>query len=91
MNGKELGAKIKLHREASNKSLQEIADLIGTSKSHVWEMENGKCVNPSLWMVKSMANAFGYTVSGFIGESPNIVNNSGKIRELADRIVKLTY
>lgn len=41
-------------------------------------------------MVKQIANSFGYTVSGFIGETTTMVNNGGKIRELAAQITKLT-
>jgi transcriptional regulator with XRE-family HTH domain len=82
---------MKAHRIAQNMSLQEVADLIGTSKSYVWELEDGRCKNPSLSMVKKIANMFGYTVSAFIGETETIVNNGEKIRELTKEIMKLTY
>ncbi len=86
-----LGEKMKAHRIAQNMSLQEVADIIGTSKSYIWELEDGRCKNPSLWMVKKLANMFGYTVSSFIGETETVVNNGGKIRELTKEILKLTY
>lgn len=91
MDGKQLGERIKTHRTAAGMTLQRVAELVGTTKSHVWEMENGRVPNPSLWMVKGIANAFGYTVSGFIGETATTVNNGGRIRELADEIRKLTH
>lgn len=83
--------KMKAHRIAQNMSLQEVANILGTSKSYVWELEEGRCKNPSLWMTKKLANLYGYTVSAFIGETDAVVNNGGRMRELAKEMIKLTY
>ena len=34
-------------RQKSGQSLQQVADAIGVSKAHVWELEKGRSTNPS--------------------------------------------
>lgn len=40
-------------------SLQEVADRAGITKSHMWEMEQGKAVNPTISTVHGIAKALG--------------------------------
>ncbi len=47
-----LGDKIKELRMKSGESLQDVANAIGASKAHVWEIESGRSSNPSLDMLQ---------------------------------------
>lgn len=49
-------------------SLQDVADRIGASKTHVWELEKGKSENPSLEMLTKLADYFGTSIGALIGE-----------------------
>lgn len=46
-------------RERLNLSLQEVADRAGITKSHMWEIENGRSVNPTIRTVHGLAKALG--------------------------------
>ncbi|MBN4082568.1 helix-turn-helix transcriptional regulator [Mariprofundus ferrooxydans] len=52
-------------------SLQAVADEIKASKAHVWELETGKSENPSLKLLKSLANLYGVPLARLIGEMPD--------------------
>ena len=53
-----LGEKIKELRIAHNESLQQLADEIGISKAHLWELERNNSQNPSLETLKNIAQHF---------------------------------
>lgn len=48
-------------------SLQAVADAIGVSKPHVWELEKGKTKNPSLALVKQLADYYNVTLDYLAG------------------------
>lgn len=50
-------------------SLQAVADATGYSKTHIWEMEQGRCENPSLMLAICLASLFKTTVSEMTGET----------------------
>lgn len=47
------------HRIIQGMSLQEVADRAACTKSHVWEIENGRSRNPTVRMVAGLAAALG--------------------------------
>ena len=47
-----------------------MADAVGASKAHIWELETGKSRNPSLELLKALAEHFEITVAKLIGETP---------------------
>lgn len=55
-------------RIKKNKSLQDVADAIGVSKTHLWELEKGRADNPSLETIKRLADYFSVPISVFVGE-----------------------
>lgn len=55
-------------RFKSRESLQQIADVIGCSKAHVYEIEIGKQDNPSIKYLIAAARHFGVTVNFLIGK-----------------------
>lgn len=42
-----------------NLSLQTVADRAGITKSHMWELEQGRAVNPTIRTVYGLAKALG--------------------------------
>ncbi len=46
-------------RARLNLSLQEVADRAGITKSHMWELEAGRSVNPTVRTVHGLAKALG--------------------------------
>ena len=47
-----------------------VADAVGASKAHVWELETGKSKNPSMELVTKLAEHFGVPVAQLMGEDP---------------------
>lgn len=60
-----LGSKLTTLRLKKGGSLQELADAVGISKAHYWELEKGKSKNPSADLVRRLADHFGVDV-GFL-------------------------
>ena len=56
-------------RQASKASLQTVADAVGVSKAHIWELEKGRTANPSFDLVQKLAKFFGVTPDTLIGAS----------------------
>lgn len=65
-----LASKLKALRLKKNKSLQQVADAVGASKNHIWDLETGKSRNPSIELLTKLAKALGVSVSDLIGENP---------------------
>lgn len=45
-------------RQASGLSLQKAANLIGCTKPHLWDLEQGRAANPSIRILLGMARAY---------------------------------
>lgn len=56
-------------RKAKGQSQQDVADAVGVSKAHIWQLEKGHALNPTLGLVERLAVHFGVSVSDLIGES----------------------
>lgn len=63
-----LAAKLKELRLRRGQSLQQVADSVGVSKAHIWELEKGTSTNPGLDLVKKLAEHFNVTVAFFLNE-----------------------
>ena len=66
----ELHDAVKILRWRNKQSLQEVANAIDSSKSHVWEIELNRQMNPTIDTVKKLARHFKITTSQLIGEKP---------------------
>lgn len=66
-----LGARLARLRLARNETLQEVADAVGVSKAHVWELEKGRTDNPSMALVQRLADHFGFSLASLVGEEPD--------------------
>ncbi|MGR3743027.1 MAG: helix-turn-helix domain-containing protein, partial [Pseudooceanicola nanhaiensis] len=56
-------------REKTGESLQQVADKVGVSKAHVWELEKGRSKNPSYDLVRKLAAHFGVSVDVLNGDA----------------------
>jgi len=65
-----LAAKLKELRLKKNKSLQQVADAVGASKNHIWDLEQGKSKNPSIDLLAKLARCFEVSISDLVGETP---------------------
>ena len=63
--------KLKGLRAKKRASLQQVADAVGTSKAHVFDMEKGTSANPSKELLLKLAKYFKTSVSELVGEDPN--------------------
>ena len=58
-------------RTAQRLSLQEVANAVGISKAHVFNLEKGITRNPSMDLVKDLAALYRVRVSDLVGENPD--------------------
>jgi transcriptional regulator with XRE-family HTH domain len=64
----DIGARLYGLRQASGESLQAVADAVGVSKAHVWELEKGRSRNPSFDLVRKLAKHYGVSVNVIAGD-----------------------
>jgi transcriptional regulator with XRE-family HTH domain len=63
----QLGERIFSLRQKTGESLQDVADKVGVSKAHVWELEKGRSKNPSFELVRKLATHFGVSLDVLTG------------------------
>lgn len=68
INGQQLATKVSRLRRGTGLSLQEVADRAGCQKSHIWEIESGKSVNPTLKTIGGLCRAFGVSITEFVSD-----------------------
>lgn len=71
-----IGARLAELRLRKGKSLQDVADAVQVSKTHIWQMEKGRSENPSLELLKKLAEYFGVTIEYLMG-----ADGSGSLTE----------
>ncbi len=64
-----IGEKLFSLRQKSGESLQQVADKVGVSKAHVWELEKGRSKNPSFELVRKLAAHYGISIDVLTGEA----------------------
>lgn len=67
-----MGAKLKQSRLKKGWSLQQVADEIGSSKAHIYELEMNKVKNPSVETIKKLAKLFDMPLSYFLDEDEDV-------------------
>ncbi|MDH3668975.1 MAG: helix-turn-helix domain-containing protein [Paracoccaceae bacterium] len=87
-----LGRRINQLRLAKGDSLQDLANAVGVSKAHIWELEKGRTDNPAMALVTRLADHFDVTVSYLVGEeiegsneNPNLQRMFRQARALDER------
>lgn len=63
-----IGERLFSLRKKNKESLQQVADAVGVSKAHIWELEKGQSRNPSFQLVRKLAAHFGVSVDVMAGE-----------------------
>src|SRR5215210_989954 len=63
-----VGRRITELRLKRSESLQQVADAVGVSKAHIWELEKGRTDNPSMALVTRLADHFGVSIRYLVGE-----------------------
>jgi transcriptional regulator with XRE-family HTH domain len=79
-----LGARLAPLRLAKGESLQQVADAVGVSKAHIWELEKGRTHNPSMALVTRLADYFGLSLATLVGEDPS-AKDAGQIGRMFRR------
>lgn len=64
-----LGVKLNQLREKRRESLQDVATAIEISKTHLWELEKGRAKNPSMDLLKRLAEYYAVTVEFLVDAS----------------------
>lgn len=76
-----------LLRSKNSRSLQEVADGTGISKTNVFDMEKGKSNNPTLTTLIKLADYFNEPVGVFFNESNDTLSKTEKI--IMKKLVRL--
>jgi len=66
-------------RVANRLSLQQVADKVGISKAHVWNLEKGLADNPSMELVVKLADLFRVRVADLAGENPDAAGEDPEV------------
>ena len=72
-SGLSMRAMIVAERARLKLSLQEVADRAGITKSHMWELEQGRSVNPTVRTVHGLARALGVP---FVAMAAGAINDT---------------
>jgi Predicted transcriptional regulators len=64
-----LAERLRELRAAKKVSLQVVADAVGISKPHVWELEKGKTKNPSLELLKQFSDYYDVSLDDLAGSN----------------------
>lgn len=65
-----LAEKLRQLRGKNRQSLQDVADAVGASKTHIWDLETGRSSNPSIELLTKLANHFRVSIADLVGENP---------------------
>lgn len=84
-----LATRITRLRRAKAESLQEVAEAVGVSKPHIWEIEKGRAKNPSMALVTKLADHFGVSVTYLVGEDVESDDADPKLQRMFRQAQKL--
>ena len=84
-----LGLRLAKLRQKKGESLQEVADAVGVSKAHIWEMEKGRADNPSMALVTRLADHFGTTIAFLVGEDIDASDADPELQQMFRQAKKL--
>lgn len=61
---------LKEHRIKKGYSFQKLADAVGVSKAHLWDLETKRATNPSLELLQNLSTTLSVPISALVGENP---------------------
>jgi transcriptional regulator with XRE-family HTH domain len=85
-DGASLGRRIKLLRAARRMSLDEVGAAAGLTKSHVWELEQGRSRNPTVNAVWGLARALSVSPAAILGLDDSMPPLHPKALEVAGMV-----
>src|ERR1051326_2324780 len=85
-----LAAKLKQLRTAKRKSLQDVADEVGASKAHIWDLETGRAKNPSIELLTKLSRCFDVSVADLIGENPQAADEAPQLVRMYRELKELS-
>jgi len=62
--------RLKKYRLNKQLSLQGLADLVGVSKAHIWDLETERAKSPSLEVLKKISTHLDVPIATLVGENP---------------------
>ena len=86
----QIGEHIFSLRHKSGQSLQDVADAVGVSKAHIWELEKGRSSNPSFDLVRKLAKHFGVSVDALVGDADEPVAEDMQIERIHRDLLDLS-
>ena len=86
----EIGQRLFSLRQKRGESLQQVADAVGVSKAHVWELEKGRSKNPSFELVNKLAGHFDVSVDVLSGRESEPDEDDMEVRQIHRDLEKLT-
>lgn len=69
MSASGFGVRLRTFRMKKALSLQQLADKVGATKAHIWEIEQGRSQNPSLTLLTELARALEVSITELVGET----------------------
>lgn len=85
-----LATRLKELRIRNKKSLKQVADAVGASKTHIFDLEHGYAKNPSIELLEGIAAFYRTTVRDLIGENPDSPYEDDKIVAMYRELQKLS-
>ncbi|GMM93584.1 helix-turn-helix domain-containing protein [Qipengyuania sp. MTN3-11] len=74
-----LARRLRELRTARRLSLQDVANAVGVSKAHVFNLEKGITKNPSMDLVNKFADLYRVRVSDLVGENPDAEDQPAEV------------
>ena len=57
-------------------------DAVGVTKTHIWELERGRTANPSLAVIKGIADHFGVSIASLVDEDLNAADAAQELARM---------
>lgn len=72
MEIKSFGTRLRKYRMRRGLSLQKLADAVGASKAHIYELETNRSTNPSLTLLTALSRELEVPIKDLVGESSDV-------------------
>lgn len=66
LNRDHFSKQLKVHRKMAGLSLSMLAKQVGVSKSHLWDLEQGRSANPSLSLLRGGSTRLGVSITTLV-------------------------
>lgn len=82
MDRKGFAGRLRTYRMRKGFSLQKLADAVGASKAHIYELETGKSANPSLALLTALSRELDVPIKVLVGETSETTNGEVELAPL---------